>query len=337
MSLLLNPVLLLASLMLGAGWALAAATWPPGMILVLPLSAATLAYPYSVLAAIADHRPPPVASALDFNPANHFPRIFHGAIWSVSCAALGRNPAFWPLLPLLIVMAPASMAVMASTGSVSASLYPPGLVRLIRTLGLGYLVPVTCLAIVVWLNASGWMVRLQLPAMVVAVHALLLSAATTGQVVYRRRMRLDLPFVSRAERIAESRRREHQRVWAATMSEVYRHMSVGEIEAGWALLRGSLERDGNSLAGYQQAYETLREWKLPDQLASFARRYIERLIAAGQLQRALEVTEERLRHDSSFTPLPGSIEALVKYADDVGHEATAGLLRRTDPPTVVKN
>lgn len=320
-----EPVLLLTAVTLGLLWALAKAAGLFGIFLAVPLGAATILYPYALVAAIAADRRPPPALTAQFDPVSNAPLLAHGLVLLLALFAASALEPAWPAWLAVVAIAPASIALSATTGRVLHALNPVSWLALIGRVGAAYLAPLAVCGGGFALAQTG-VFDLPLAGPVLALYGWLLFTAAIGLMLQWRRDSLDLPIVTRAERLAEGRRRDRQKAWDVTLDEAYVNLSRGDTERGYALLRGMLERDGNTLDAYAYVHETFASWSLPVEFASFTRRYVERLVAAGDLQRALEVTELQLRRNEDFRPSDDDSAALAVYATEVGHDATAGLL-----------
>lgn len=323
-----TPVLLLAALVLGLLWSLASAAGAFGIFLELALAAATVFYPYLIVIAVAAGREPPVLEAAQFNLAADVALLAHAGLLVAALAVVAIQPSLRvPGGVLLAVIAPAAIAIMAHTRALERALNPLAWWQLARALGPAYILPVALALATLAFSMSGVASQLPVLGSVLMVYALFVAAAATGLALQWRAEALDLPLITRAERRALWLRRDEQRHWDALLAEVHAHLTRGNTERGYATLRGALERERNAPAAWSYVYATLDDWQLPVHQASFARRYIEKLITDEQWQAALEVAQRQLRRDSGFRPFAAHCDVLADYADSVGQGATAGLLR----------
>ncbi len=137
-----------------------------------------------------------------------------------------------------------------------------------------------------------------------------------------------LPFVASTYRgrREESDRRHGQHDWEESLDRIYRVLSSGDTGSGLAEMDRLLAADDHRLESYELLFERVREWQLADVTMALGEAFVERLVDAGRVHRALEVTEICLRRDPRFRPSADAVDAVVAHAREVGHESTAAML-----------
>jgi hypothetical protein len=327
---LVSPVLSIGAIVLALLVTLADAAGLFGLWLAILLFAAIAKYPYAIArSAAAGMREPPPAAIDDFNPGAAPEFLAHaGLVIAVLAWLWTADGTMMTLSALaLALLLPASIAIMATSGSLVAAVNPAGLAQLIGALGAGYgLLLAFMLGLAAVALGIDRLLQITLLSRVVWLYALLGTFAATGTLLHLNRFALELPVGSTADERESGDRREQAREWSVAVERIYALLSAGDATRGYAAIDALLASEAHSPATYELLYERLREWRMHRHTSHFALGFVAKLTAERSLQRALEVTEERLRHDPDFRPPRHVAVEIAAHARAVGHASTAAML-----------
>lgn len=315
---------LLVSLAAAAGWF--------GLWLAVILGAGLARHPYALTysEALGEREPLP-ASVEDFNPVAHPGHLLHAGLLTAAGLWLSAAQHVATLLlggAAVLLVAPASIALMAVEDRLTAALDPRAVYRLMRELGAHYvalLVFAGCLALLAGAVAS--LAHSALISRLVWLYALFGTFAATGRLVHLCRHELSLAVSSvRDEREAAERRLEMQ-AWDGALDRIYGLVRGGDLPRAEAAIAALMQDPANDLQACEVLYARMREWDVQSHMDTLAQAFLARLVAAEQLQRAMEVAEARLRQDPDFRPAPHLRAAVAAHAGSVGHRATAAAMQ----------
>lgn len=327
-----DPVLLLCAATLAALLTLADAAGLAGLWLAVLLACAVARYPYAITrSAAAGERELPPSALEDFNPAGEPAILAHaGLLFALAAASVRLLDGSWSLgaIVVLCAVAPVSIAVMAMTASLQSAVNPVELSRVLIILGEDYLwLLVFLVGLYALARVAGSVIGLAPVERFASIYVLLAGFAAIGRLLHQRRFDLDFVPLSAADRREYRDRVEAAAAMGAAMDRVYALLRSGATERAWAAVNEVLAGENDGLETWEAVYERLRSWRMQPHTSAFAREFVTALLEQGQTQRALEVTEERLRQDCDFRlPMP-LVAPVAAQAERIGHRETAAALR----------
>jgi hypothetical protein len=289
---------------------------------------------------------PPVLSIEMVNPVDEQRPLAQalliaaGAWLAVELGRLTVPALGWLTGAVLLVMLPASIAVLGMSGNIVRAAWPPELLSLIRGIGRDYILLLASIAAIAMLiyavaatGAPYWLstAALQL--------GLLVIFALVGGALYEHRLELGIEFRSARERLAERTEREHASARASAMDNAYARFRVKKPLEGWQEIQSWLKLHGHAedltdklLLEHRAVLVIASGWddvrpadRLTDDLVGlyFARR---------ETGRALETVEERLASNPAYRPGNAAQAArLMELAAAAGKRALRRQLE-TGPP-----
>jgi hypothetical protein len=225
------------------------------------------------------------------------------------------------------LLIPASVAVLGLEGNILKAVYPLALARMIRGLGLMYLVVLAVIAgyligIGLLLKWVPW-VPLQLA---IAMFGILSVFSLLGGALYERRSELGLEARRSPERTAERQSREDLRKNEATVAEAYGQMRARSHSNAWGVLQDWLTSRGNSLEDYRWLCGSVSHWSDPRYANRLTEEYVDRLLTLKEDGQALDAVVRRLRQDPSFRPKTAA--ATLRIAQLAAHGGGAPRVAR---------
>ena len=198
---------------------------------------------------------------------------------------------------------PASVAVLGLERNILKAIYPLALARMIRGLGLAYLLVLAVIA--GYLVAVGWLLaRVSfLPLKVgVAMFGILSMFSLLGGALYERRVELELETRQSPERTAERAHQEDLAVNQAVITKAYGLARVRSHVDAWRTIEDWLASRGHTIADYHWLCEHTSRWPDPRYVKRLTEDYLERLLTLKQPGQALDVLRLRLENDPTFRP-----------------------------------
>jgi len=223
---------------------------------------------------------------------------------------------------------PASVAVLGLERNMLKALYPPALARMVRGLGLMYIVVlgvigVFLLGMGLLLEWAPWMPL----EFAIAMFGVLSVFSMLGGALYERRLELGLDARKSPERTAELERRADLRESEAKVTEAYGLMRVGSHSKAWDLLQGWLASRGKTVEDYHWLCDRLSKWSDARYANRMTEEYVDRLLALKQDGPALDAVARRLDQDPSFRPKTAA--ATLRIAQLAAHGGGAPRIART--------
>jgi hypothetical protein len=300
-----------------SGWMLVFQAGLMGIPLALLLTSWFFKYCFILLdSLVTGAEEPPVLSIEMVNPVDEQRPLAQAIVIAggVGVAVeLGRLtvPAIgWLAAAALVVVLPASIAVLGMSSNIARAAWPPELLSLIRGIGRDYVVLLLSMAAVAMLtyavllaDAPYWVSIAALQTGLLAVFALI------GGALYEHRLELGIEFKSRRERLAERDERERIGERARVMDTAYNKFRVKKPLEGWQEIQSWLKLHGHAadltdklLLEHRAVLTTAASWddvrpadRLTDDL-------VELYFARRETGRALEVVEERLASNPTYRP-----------------------------------
>lgn len=339
---LVNPTILVTSIVYGVLVALASRASLFGIWLFVLVAASLWRYAYAVLRGAAQGRaalPPPDIDSM--NPVGDWRLLAHAALFVGATVIAADAPVPSLGVALLVAIAcvfPASAALMGLGADLVLALNPAAVVGVARTLGRDYIALIGgCGGIVlIGMAASTWLLpRLGLLAgvagSVLGVWTMLAVFALIGATIRRHRDAFDIPgeIPDRADRA----RRESRRGWQTDLDQIYAVLRGGDVEQGYVLIRDLIARNGASVEVHFWLLENMLDWQDRQHAFRVGERLVARLVEVGDLPAALDVLARCRRLGGRLTVRPGTLRLLVRYAREIGQAGLASeLLAELEAP-----
>jgi hypothetical protein len=321
---LTDTVLLIAIISFALLTALAAEAGLPGLWLGVILVPALYRYLLMLLEARALGKSTPVAGIEVFNIIDNFwsltPLILLAlSIWGGFLLHRAVSPLAAQLfIVVLLVILPASLAILALTRSPVESLNPFAITRMIRACGPGYALLPAVMAL------SGLLVALlrflPLPSVVVTAggyYAMFLTFSMTGAVLHARNIRFAISIPDAREPDGETIRQRSLAARRQVLTHAY----------GFASRGNALREEDDSVDAWRWYFAAMLEWESKDAALMLAQEYLTRLLQEHRDVEAVKLMSRCLLVDGRFRPLPDDREAARDLASRLGRN---DLIRQLD-------
>lgn len=243
------------------------------------------------------------------------------AIWGSWFLAARLSPVFAAIFAaLLLLIYPASLAVLATTRSPIESLNPLALLRVITSCGRDYLlIPLvmTAMCLMVWTLAF-----LQLPSVVtklLAMYASFLMFTLTGGVIFAAAPTFDTETPpTRApdpDRLDAELIRDRSRV----LNHAYGFVSRGNRQGGLEHLCRWIENETDYGAAFRWFFERMLHWESKDAALALAQSYLGSLLAEHRDVEALKLINRCRLENASFRLLAEHRGAALAAAERLGN------------------
>jgi hypothetical protein len=202
-----------------------------------------------------------------------------------------------------LLLLPASVIRLGLEGNIFKAVHPVALVRMVRDLGLLYLVVLGAITAYVLTLAALMRLDLWLPLEIaMSMFALLSIFSLLGGVVYERRLALGLETWHSPEQAEERRRLRELRESEAIVTESYGLVRVGSHAKAWALLQAWLASHDYSTENYRWLCDRVSTWNDARYANRLTEDYVARLLLLKRTGEALDAVKNRLRVDPTFRP-----------------------------------
>jgi len=329
---LANTTVILTAVIYGFLLRIAVAAGLFGILLRILVTISLCRYAYAVLRHVASgwqNFPPPGIESL--NPVDGFGAILHPALFAVALYFLGttpfiEGPARWILLVMVLVVVPASMAIMAMTRNVGAALNPVALTSLVRDLGSDYakLIGVSVLlgALLVatgMLATRSWLFGLF--GDMLAVWTVFALCLVTGAALRARRAVFDLVEALDDADVRETKRKHAD--WQKTLDIAYASVRSGLAAQAYRTIKELIATEGESLEIYQWTFNGMLAWDEQQHAALLGERFARRLWEEGRKVEAIELAQRCRKLSPKFAPPAAFMAELVEYARSIGRHRLA--------------
>lgn len=277
------------------------------LFLALPAYFRYLLY---LLEARANAKPAPIPAIEMFNPADNLwtmTPLIHLAvgIWAGIQLASANLLAATIIAGIAILMImPASMAVLAVTHSPLASLNPVTIVQMVRACGPAYFfVPVVLVAI-----STGFVMLFEAGVPLVFInlgvsYVIVLLFSLTGAVLHAKNiaMQVDIeePVERDAEELANDLLKERQKI----ANHAYGFISRGNRRGGFEHIREWLDKETATEEAWQWFFEEMLKWENNDPALFFAQEYLCHLLEWHREKNALKLISRCLHEKPRWQPL----------------------------------
>jgi hypothetical protein len=224
---------------------------------------------------------------------------------------MGPTPAI-VLAAFVLLLLPASVAVLGLEGNILKAAYPVAWVRMVIGLGPMYALVLGVIAAYAVLIVFLWRSELWLPVQITIFMFCILSVfSVLGGALYERRHELGLDTHVSPERTEERKVAKVLRQSENYIAEAYGQMRAGSHVKSYQMLNDWLERRGNSPVDYHWLCTRVATWDDPRYLTRLTQDYVERLLNLKRANEALEIVAERLEIDPDFRPGPAAVTLQV--------------------------
>jgi hypothetical protein len=308
-----------------------------GLFAAVMLQAWVLKYCYVLIEHIADGATePPVMDVDMLSPFEGRPWIQLGLLvgGGLLCDAIG-GAAGALLAVLLLIVFPASVALLGMGENFFQAMNPIAWWRVIRGFGPLYLVPLSALAGIAGLELLLNELRLWL---VFDVALLLLAEITffclIGSCIWLRRRQLGFEPSRSPERAAARQESARVKERARMLDDVFQQVRIGKhVDATAPLARWLREVDGTlAVRDALHVAEQALTWAQPAALNPIGSTLIRHLLRFGRPDGALAIFEMFRQHSAGFTmDSAGDLRILADYAESLGKEELAQSMRLETP------
>jgi len=307
-----------------------------GIPLLLITVPACIRYLIYLLEAHANGRPPPVPDLAMFNPIDNVwsltPAILLAVLMlaDLSLAMVDSALFVYLLYATLLVIAPASMAILAITHSPSESLNPAAIVRMVRVCGAAYfLVPAVTLTLYILIGLLEWW---GLPALLINLckgYQAILFFTLTGALLNAndvvKEVDIGPPLARSDDEVAGDLVKERQKV----ANHAYGFVSRNNRAGGLAHIKQWLDREADIDAGSEWFFREMLSWENSTAALFFAQQYLNRLLYEEQDVVALKLVARCLHEDPRWKPQLEDRASFLELAERHGRADLVGPLART--------
>jgi hypothetical protein len=289
---------------------------------------------YLLEARAAGRQAPPPGIEL-FNWVENFWSLFPLVLvsllgWGTWFLASRMSPATAWLFGILIVLIfPASMAILAVTRSPLESLNPAAFAVLIRNCGRDYLlIPAVTIAMAFII---GFLVVLQVPALLtkaLGMYSTILTFTLTGGVMHANAAGIKADIPSPLEPDAEKLDADliHERT--NVLNHAYGFVSRGNREGGLRHVYDRIRNEADAEAAWQWFFEQMLTWESNTAALTFAQPYLSWLLDRHRDVQALKLIARCRLENPRFKPLPELRSAALVAAERQHNDELYEYLRR---------
>lgn len=237
--------------------------------------------------------------------------LIAAAVWlAVELGKLTVPALGWLAGAFLVVLLPASIAVLGLSRNPLRAAWPPDLLSLIRGVGRDYIVllgamvaVVVLVGAIVWVGAPWWL------SIAISQLGLLVIFALVGGALHEHRPELGIEFQTTRERLAERSERERVSERSRAMDHAYMKFRVGKPIEGWQEIQSWLKLHAHAedltdklLLEHRAVLATASGWEDVRPADRLTDDLVELYFARRETGRALEVVEQRLATNPNYRP-----------------------------------
>jgi len=254
------------------------------------------------------------------------PMVFVGLGWRLIDQYFGVGAGLlFGLLAAAVV--PAMMAVLAITQSPAQSLNPVALWTLMRETGVSYLFgPATFILVLLAPRFLSW-----LPSLLQSLTELYLVFAffaVTGATMRRRKLIEEVYIDEPLQADAETQLSDLDKQRTGILDHAYGFVSRGNSEGGLKHIYTWLREDPDPEQAWAWFFEQMLQWEQERSALFYAQHYLSRLLAIGELVKAVKLVLRCQILDETFRPLRDDIPATIDAALHCGNTALSDALKR---------
>ncbi len=227
---------------------------------------------------------------------------------------------------MLLTALPATVGLLAISDSWLQALSPLAIVRVMKGLGLTYVV---VLAIILGGGVLLYILEMTLDStllqLCLAQLIFMAMFCAIGGGIFERRIELQLATHSHEERLAEREDRYHAAARAAVLDRSYALLRLKRRNDAWDNLEPWIRKhcpDSHPFTEYHALLEATCTWDDPVIGDRVANEYLAKLLASGETGMALDALQVRLASNPAFCPAPpGYASRLTELATLAGRKA----------------
>jgi hypothetical protein len=225
----------------------------------------------------------------------------------------------------LLLMLPASIAILGLEGNPLKAVNPVAWVKLVAGLGPWYLVVIALVGAVAAAVTALWIwVPIFVVQVAVLMFGLLAIFSVLGGALYERRDHLGIEVWHSPERTAERREAETHRQDLKVLDTAHDQVRIGSHQKAWKILSDWLAARGGEPEDYRWLCERLAPWPDPRYANRIMQEYVARLLVLRRHGEAIDLVTRRLREDPQFRPGNAATTlAFAQLAARGGARATA--------------
>ena len=298
-----------------------------GIVLLFLTAPAYIRYLLYLLEARANGKSAPVPDITMFNPADNLwsltPLILiAAAVWAGILLA-SKISLFGVMLigAGVLVIGPASVAVLAVTHSPAESLNPAAMVRMVRACGPAYfVVPGVLIAM------SGLFVKLYLagtPLFLIDLgtsYQIVLLFSMTGSVLHTNNVAMQITIEDPVEPTTDDLARDLDHERQKVANHAYGFISRGNRQGGFAHIRQWLEKETAVEEAYPWFFHEMLKWESSDPALFFAQEYLGQLLKWQLDNEALKLIARCLHENARWRPLQEDRDEVNELAARHGRE-----------------
>jgi hypothetical protein len=323
---------LIVFLLLGA---LAQAAGLLGIWLAIVIVPAFFRYLLYLLEARAAGRQAPPPGIELFNWVENFWSLFPLVLvsllaWGTWFLASWISPAAaWSFGILIVLIFPASMAILSVTRSPLESLNPAAFVVLIRNCGRDYLlIPAVTIAMAFLI---GFLVVSQQPALLttaLGLYATILTFTLTGSVMHANAAGIKVDIPPPLEPDAEKPAADLINERTIVLNHAYGFVSRGNRDGGLQHVYDWIRKEADADAAWQWFFEQMLTWESNTAALTFAQPYLSWLLDGRHDMQALKLIARCRLENPRFKPLPDLRSAALAAAERQHNDELCKYLRR---------
>lgn len=204
---------------------------------------------------------------------------------------------------LVLLLLPASVAILGLEGNVLKAANPVAWVRMVMRLGPMYILVLAIIGgytlLIVLLGKWDLWLLVQIA---IFMFCILSIFSVLGGALYERRHELELETYASPERTEDLRRNQDLRRSEKEVMDAYGQMRAGSHIDAWQRLQTWLAGRGNSPHDYRWLCGRVITWGDSRYLTRLTQDYVDRLLLLKRTGEALDVVAQRLADDPSFRP-----------------------------------
>ena len=230
---------------------------------------------------------------------------------------------------LMLLIFPASMAVLSMTRSPLESLNPAALFVLISSCGLAYLlvpVVVVAMSLLVWYLVATGAPRIVTNA--AEMYTLFLLFSLTGGVLREKGASISVDMPPAREPDAEKLDADLTHERTKVLNHAYGFVSRGNRQGGLQHLADWIEKEVDAEEAYQWFFEQMLKWESNEAALFFAQRYISWLLEHRRDVQVLKLIARCRLEDARFKPLAEDRSAARAAAERLGNDELYEYLSR---------
>lgn len=318
---LTDMAIIMAMLFFWIAFAIAKAAGLLGLWLLILLTPAYFRYLLYLLEARASGNEAPVPTAEMFDPAENFwsltPLVLIALlIWGgIVIADFGWT---WSLAygVAVLLVTPASMAILAITHAPLESLNPAAIVRMFRVCGPDYfLVPAAVVGITLFLATLG---QFGLPLFFVDLgtsYQSVLVFTLTGAILRAKGVSFELKLEDAVERSEEEIAGDLEKEREKVASHAYGFISRGNREGGFAHIMDWIQKEPDVHEASAWFFSKMMKWEIKEPALFFAQIYIAHLLHHNEEMKVLKLVSICLHENPAWRPKGEDRQHVIDIAE----------------------